>query len=472
MAQPVEAAHAWANGRVPRTPVSRVGSLLVAEHTGCRDGGVVAQQASRGLLLRRCPAPLLVDLAFYLGCLAFAATTAVTSEFYGHRVWGNFGALGYGLAAAHTSWLLLDGRTRGQRHGWWRSRWCGLGAISVCAMVAPLAVLIVRRLSGADWLTTPNSWSAQPEVWVIERSASLLLEQGTPYVDIAGLARPPGVNDYTPYGPVMALFGLPRAVFGGTPLANALTDARLVFAIVACLCAWASVRLLGGRGVPVRAAQLVVACPLTALTWAVAGPDLAVLGLLVLGAVLAVRHRPAWSAAVVALVVSAKLTALPATVVLAMFVAARLGGYALARFIGTWTVVSAAVNLPVLLANPGAFVENVLRFPAGLGAVKSPATSPLPGHLIASIGPAGRTAALVLLAAAAVAIAAWLLLRPPITGSDAMLRTAVSLGVSTLLTPATRFGYLVYPVVLIGVMLWLRRQEPTPPRRAATSSWS
>ncbi len=39
------------------------------------------------------------------------------------------------------------------------------------------------------------------------------------------------------------------------------------------------------------------------------------------------------------------------------------------------------------------------------------------------------------------------------TGADAMLRIAVALGAFTLLTPATRFGYLVYPLVLIGATL-------------------
>src|SRR5207248_8360137 len=128
-----------------------------------------------------------------------------------------FAAIGYGLALAGTCWLL----TRPRRG----SRWPGLAAIGLFAMAVPLVVLVIRRLTGVDWLITPYSWSAQPEVWVIERSASLLLRHGTPYIDVTALGRPPVVNDYTPYGPVMALFGLPRALFGGTPLANALTDA-------------------------------------------------------------------------------------------------------------------------------------------------------------------------------------------------------------------------------------------------------
>ena len=329
------------------------------------------------------------------------------------------------------------------------------GAGTVISLAVVVAVLVVRRLTGVDWLDTPFSWSAQPEVWVIERSASLLLTHGTPYVDVTALGRAPVVNDYTPYGPVMAVFGLPRTLFGGTPV----TDARLFFALTACVCVWVTLKLIGFPPVPVRAAQLAVACPLTALTWAVAGPDLAVLGLLLVAGALTARDRPIASAVVLALVISAKLIALPAFFVLAVLVFARLGKRSVSTFVGTTVGVVTLVNVPVLLVDPRAFVEHVIRFPAGLGSVASPAGSPLPGHLIASTGPAGRIAAFVLLGATAIAIAVWLLRRPPVTGSDAMLRIAVSLGSFTLLTPATRFGYLVYPGVLLGAMLCFGRAE-------------
>ncbi|TNC22999.1 hypothetical protein [Amycolatopsis alkalitolerans] len=412
--------------------------------------------------------PLALDLLFYVGCLVYAVVSAVSSEFYGFRVWGGFAAIGYGLAAAHTVWLWTQPRRPGFRH----SRRLGLAAIFVFAMLVPLAVLVVRRLTGVDWLITPYSWSAQPEVWVIERSARLLLRHGTPYVDVLSLGRPPVVNDYTPYGPVMALFGLPRALFGGSPVADALTDARLVFALTACVCACVTLRLMGRPRVPVRALQLAVACPLTALTWSVAGPDLAIVGLLLVAGALAARDRPVASAIVLAAVVSAKLIVAPAAVVLAVLTFTRLGGRALARFAGTLLVAGVVLTMPVLLVDPGAFVEHVIRFPAGLGVVTSPAASPLPGHLIASAGAVGKAVSFVLLGSAAVAIMGWLVRRPPVTGSDAMLRTAVGLGAFTLLTPATRYGYLVYPLVLLGAMLCFRRAEGRDTIGSTTTSSS
>jgi hypothetical protein len=421
---------------------------------------------------------LFIDAVFYLGCLAFALGSAFASEFYDYRIWGGFAGAGYGLAVAHTGWLITEARAGRARNGRLRSRWVGIALIGVLAMVMPLTVLVVRRLTGVDWQNTPFSWSSQPEVWVIERSARLLLAHGTPYADVTALGRPPMVNDYTPYGPVMSVFGLPRALFGGTPLTDALTDARLMFALVACLCVVATLRLLGWPRIPVEAAQLAVACPLTTLTWAVAGPDLAIVGLLVLACALAARDRPALSGVVLAMVVSAKLIVAPALVVLAVLVLTRRGKRPLAVFLVMFLAASVVLNVPVLLVDPHAFIEHVILFPSGLGVVTSPAASPLPGHLIAIIGAAGRTIAFVLLGAAALAISSWLVRRPPATGSDALLRTAVGLGAAILLSPATRYGYLVYPLVLLGAILVFRESEPrvnrvgtvTPPAPTATSS--
>ncbi|MFE0028589.1 glycosyltransferase 87 family protein [Amycolatopsis sp. NPDC059021] len=418
------------------------------------------------------------DLAFSLGCLVFAAITAVKSEFYGYRVWGNCAIAGYGLAAAHSGWLLVSARRGRTPGGVLGSRRFGLGVIAVLAMIVPLVILVIRRLTGVDWLITPFSWAAQPEVWVIERSASLLLRHGTPYVDVTALGRLPEVNDYTPYGPVMTVFGLPRALFGGSPVADALTDARWMFALAAVACVLATLRLLRWPKIPVPGAQLALACPLTTLTWAVAGPDLAIVGLLVLACALAATGRNVLSGLVLALVISAKLIVAPAAAVLAIFVLVRarkqdhLGWAALGRFVAALLATTVLVHLPVYLVDPRAFLEHVIRFPLGMGVVRSPAASPLPGHLIAETGQAGLVLAFTLVGIAALAMLAWLVRRPPATGSDALLRIAVGLGTLILLTPATRYGYLVYPLVLLGAQLTFRSAERTAPpaEQPATSS--
>ncbi len=163
---------------------------------------------------------------------------------------------------------------------------------------------------------------------------------------------------------------------------------------------------------------------------------------------------------VLGVAVGTKLIALPAAVVAAVLVAARAGARAWGRFTGTWFAVTTVLTVPVLVADPGAFVENVVRFPAGLADVSSPAASPLPGHLLASTGPTGTILAFALLETAALAVTGWLLYRPPHTGADALLRIAVGLGAFTMLTPTTRFGYLVYVSVLLGTM-WVFRDRAT-----------
>lgn len=390
-----------------------------------------------------------LDLLIYLVSTLFAAGTALFSEFYGYRVWGNFATIGY-LSAAVLTCLALFSRT-GLATGSspLRSRWTPVALAGLLAGVVPLLVLIFRRSPSFVWGDWPWSFPAQPEVWVVERSARLLIENGTPYPDLTLLGRAAHPDDYTPYGPSMTVFGLPRALFGD----GAFTDARVWFAVGAVLVIVLALYLLGWPPVPVLAAQLAAVSPLTLLTVVVAGDDIPVIALIVLATVLAYRAPPAWAGIAGALVLMMKLTALPALAVLAVAIAARHGGRALAIFLGTLVTACAVITLPVLLVDPASFVEHVILYPAGLGSAGSPAASPLPGHLIASLGAAGHTAALVLLAAAACGIAAWLVLRPPRDPADAALRIATGLGVAIVLAPATRWGYLVYPLAMFGAMI-------------------
>lgn len=421
--------------------------------------------AARRAYARR---PLRFDAVLYAVCAGYALVLALADKHLGFRVWGLFGFAGYALALAHTCWL-----ASAPRHGPFRlrSRWVGIAAIGVVGMIAPLVTLVVRRtVLGGDWTTSEGLWNAQPEVWVIERSATTLLGTGTPYLDPTTLGRPVGVHDYAPYGPVMSVFGLPRALLGGHPISNALTDARLVFVLVAALCVAVSLRLLRPASTPVGAAQLAAVFPLTALTFATAGPDLAIVGLVVLATTLAATDRPGRAALVCGLVTCAKLIAAPAAVVLGFVVAARGGGRALARFAAVLVGVGVVTTVPVLWVNADAFVEHAILFPAGLGILESPAASPLPGHLLARTGEIGTVLAFVLLAAAGIAVLWWLVRRPPRFAADALLRTAVGLGAFTLLTTATRFGYLVYVSVLLGAALVFRNRAEVPPGTASPGS--
>nr|WP_063772703.1 glycosyltransferase 87 family protein [Streptomyces sp. CT34] len=310
------------------------------------------------------------------------------------------------------------------------------------SVILPLAVL---ALSGR----------AQLEVSVVERAGGLLLSSGSPYVPT-----PSEVADYNPYLPGMAVFGLPHAIFG----ARQLADARWWMAGAFLLSmTGAAVTLLRGvprgpgaprrnrataRGNGTLALTRLAACPIVALPLAVGGIDLPVIGLMCWGLATAGCGMPWRAGLLLGAAAALKWTAWPAIPVAIVLLVMR-DGWRRALTCGAVTAmtVSTAV-LPFVLTTPRSFAENVLAFPLGLGATASPAESPLPGHLLAAYVPGGRLIAMALLAVAALTVAASLLIRPPRTVRAAADRLAIGLALAMALMPATRFGYLVYPLVL------------------------
>jgi hypothetical protein len=127
--------------------------------------------------------------------------------------------------------------------------------------------------------------------------------------------------------------------------------------------------------------------------------------------------------------------------------------------------VLSAATAPAALASPYAFLQNTVLFPLGLSKHKTPAASPLPGHLLASTGMTGHWVAVGLLVAAGIGFAVSLIVRPPADGRAAAWRLALGLAVMFTLAPATRWGYFVYPLALVGWMVLTKPQpagEPEP----------
>jgi hypothetical protein len=153
-------------------------------------------------------------------------------------------------------------------------------------------------------------------------------------------------------------------------------------------------------------------------------------------------------------------------------VAARDGARAAARFaviaVATGLALAAALA-PASLHSPAGLIQNTISFPLGLTHSRSPAQSPLPGHLLATIGPAGRLAAIILLITAGAAIAISLVVRPPRDTTAAALRLALGLTLLFALSPATRFGYFAYPLGLLG-WIALCRTPAKPDRSLAVSA--
>ncbi|MFE0102032.1 glycosyltransferase 87 family protein [Streptomyces sp. NPDC059009] len=396
-------------------------------------------------------------VAGLLLCAAWAAAFPLVSELETHRVWGVCAAVGYAAAAATACGLPRP-----------RARTASLVLALAGAVVVPLLYLVLTA-------------RAQSEVGVIERSGTLLLQHATPY-----LPHPRSVGEYTPYLPGMAVFGVPRAGLGADDwVARLLGDARVWCAAAFLMCLRGGRMMLGhptrrtGQGSsPAGTPSLeygcrygpglaaLVASPVVALPLCVSGVDLPLTGLCALALACAARGRPVATGLALAAACSLKWTAWPAIAVAAALLAVAYGGRAALRATGVAVAGTVLVVLPSALLSPGALVEQVLAFPTGRGAVQTPASSPLPGHLLAEQGRLGWCAAVGLLLCGGLAVAASLVVRPPSGLVAAADRLAAGLCVAFLLAPAGRFGYLALPVVLV---VWARLADPVtpPPRRPA-----
>ena len=398
--------------------------------------------------------------AWYAGFAVYAAGVALFSGPGLDHWWGTWAAGGYAAAAviaAVTARSAGAGRARGGR--------LAIAVSLAGALAAP-----------ALWLMTKEP--TPPDVAVVARSGALLLHHGTPYLPAAALSAG-GWLAYNPYLPVMALFGLPGAL--GAP---GKTWPWLIAGTFLLLYATFRVTLApragGNRRAALGPAAFWLACPVMAfpLTMGITDPPVIALTCLAL-ALLARGGRAAGSrpggrdfvaaALVLGVACAMKYTAWPALAIIAVMVAARDGGRAAVRF--TAYVLAAAAALvaalaPAALRHPAAILDNTVAYPLGLTAAKSPAQSPLPGHLLATLGPAGHTAALALLAVAGLAIVASLAVSPPASPAAAARRLAIGLTALFLLSPATRFGYFIYPISLYAWAVLADLVEARRARRA------
>jgi hypothetical protein len=368
--------------------------------------------------------------AWYAGFAVFAGVTAVVSGASYERSWGLWAVFGYALAALAAGLLRGAGRT------------VALVVGAAGALVAPTVWLAVQA-------------APTPDVEVVMRAATLLLQHGNPYLPPGQIAHISGPIAYNPYLPGMALFGMPSAL-GATSL---LGDSRL-WLVLATVALFIAAFRAAGRRDALRCTLFAVASPVVAFPLALGITDPPMLALVCLALALLSQPSPAarrlWAAAVaVGLACAMKYTAWPALPVIAVMLAARDGWRAAARFaaiaVGTAAVLFVACA-PAAFATPSRLIPNTVLFPLGLTRAKTPAASPLLGHLLASTGSAGQYAAIALLLAAGLAVAVSLLVRPPRQAGAAALRLALGLALIFALSPATRFGYFGYPIGLCG---WL-----------------
>jgi Glycosyltransferase family 87 len=335
----------------------------------------------------------------------------------------------------------------------------------------PLILPLLVSLAGA--LAAPLMWLATrvkptAEVTVIWQSAMLLLQHGTPYLPQGQLT---GWQSYNPYLPVMAVFGMPKAL-GVTGL---LADPRVWLTAVSITLLFAAFSIAAPHrhcdscryGV-LLSTVFIAASPVIAFPLAVGITDPPVIALMFVALALIARPSGLYRAAAALGVAAAmKATAWPAVPVFTAMLTARDGARRAWRFAAATIAIAgvlAIVMAPTGLANPYSFLQNTVLFPLGLTKHKTPAASPLPGHLLADTGMAGHWAAVGLLVAAGAAFVVWLIVRPPRDARAAAWRLAIGLTVMFTLAPATRWGYFVYPIALVGWLLLTR-----PPTAAGSS---
>ncbi|MFD7589838.1 glycosyltransferase 87 family protein [Kitasatospora sp. NPDC059811] len=381
-----------------------------------------------------------------LGCLiaaGWAAAFPLVSDLPNQRMWGFIAAPAYVLAGLLC--LTLPRR--------YAARAAAVVALAG-AVLAPLALLAVQGRH-------------QSEVMVVERSAHLLLTTGSPY-----LPHPVVVTDYNPYLPAMTLFGMPRQLLGdGSDLAQVAGDARIWFALAFVVCLLASWRLLRPtrERAPLLPLAVLTASPLISLALVVGGVDLPLIGLCCLAMALAERDRTVGAGLVLALACTLKWTAWPALPVAALLLWRLYGRRPAARTTLIALGTGLAVLLPSVLTRADALREQVVRFPLGLTAIRTPAGSPLPGKVLAGFGPTGHSVSLALMTMGGIGVAIWLLARPPVSAIAAADLLAAGLAIAFMLAPAGRFGYLALPVVLViwprlAARRWSSRR-PIPPHR-------
>jgi hypothetical protein len=371
------------------------------------------------------------------GAFAIYATAMAVDTGHADRIWAIWAAVGYGATT-----LIL-----------WLTRHKNV------PVIVPLLVALVGALAAPLWWLATRV-APTPEVQVISQSAALLLQHGTPYLA-------PGQLDtwlsYNPYMPVMAVFGLPKAL-GATGL---LADPRVWLTAVSIALIWAAFTIAAPhrhcedcRGNVMLSTVFIAASPVIAFPLALGITDPPVIALMFLTLALIARPSGLFRAAVALGVACAmKATAWPAVPVFTVMLAARDGVRKAWRFAAATIVIAFGLSIllaPAGLANPYAFLQNTVLFPLGLSKYKTPAASPLPGHLLADTGMPGHWAAVGLLVAAGVAFAVWLIVRPPRDARAAAWRLAVGLTAMFTLAPATRWGYFVYPIGLIGWVLLTR----------------
>ena len=421
--------------------------------------------------IKRIP-PETGDALLYGASALFALLTIYTSTNALYQVWGRMALLPFvfgALASAVLAWVVRRARRRQPGHALTRRQhrraWLTRIVVAVCvfagALAIPLGFEILWRFDGVA------GSHQQPEVVTVEVGGQDIVHGQEPYHPLVRLPHPvkyhaPGEPDFEgflPYLPLMAVAGIPSAIWPN----NGLSDARIFFCLTTLGVAAVALYLCRAEGRrKIRTLQALIILPLASLPLATGGDDIPVVAFLLLAVVLAQRHRPFASGVVFGIASAMKFTAWPLAA-LALFAARdRNGERRPFSMLAGMVVVAVPTIFPFALRGPFALIDDVVLFPLGLSAVPTTAASALPGHVLVSEFPSlSRALPLSVGIVLAVLLARHLYRHTPSTAAEVCTIAGVVMSALILLAPDPRVGYLLYP---INFFVWAYLLTERPPQ--------
>jgi hypothetical protein len=244
------------------------------------------------------------DTVVYASAAAFALGTMKLSSITLYQQWAKI-AIGPYLVGAIVSLLSVrrarrrevtnaDAAPSAQPHN-------RLSNVRVAIFLFVLAGSTLLPLTLEVFLQSQSGGTThvQPEVLVVERSGRLVAHGKDPYTIVTGkkltgqaaaaMKGQPAYDEYDPYGPLMALFGVPSSWHASPKI----TDARLYFALLTVMLVAIALALCRGSSEPrLLALQGMTVLPTAALPMATAGDDLPVAAVLLVGVFLLHKRRP------------------------------------------------------------------------------------------------------------------------------------------------------------------------------------
>ena len=284
--------------------------------------------------IKRIP-PETGDALLYGASALFALLTIYTSTNALYQVWGRMALLPFvfgALASAVLAWVVRRARRRQPGHALTRRQhrraWLTRIVVAVCvfagALAIPLGFEILWRFDGVA------GSHQQPEVVTVEVGGQDIVHGQEPYHPLVRLPHPvkyhaPGEPDFEgflPYLPLMAVAGIPSAIWPN----NGLSDARIFFCLTTLGVAAVALYLCRADGPAQDPYHPGTHHPPAGLA-AVGdgGDDIPVVAFLLLAVVLAQRHRPFASGVVFGIASAMKFTAWPLAA-LALFAARGRNG--------------------------------------------------------------------------------------------------------------------------------------------------